>query len=435
MKETIVEAGRNDYEVVVQIHELDQETHQAFEELIGVYPPDTQQAFRDVLALPELMTILTAHLRLTVRLGEAYERDPEAAKSRFAELNLEVARKQARARDEWAKELESDPKLREEFEESTTAYAEEHGYDTDDRPDYAASSVYVYPYPYWYGYPFWLAAGYYSYPVWYSHYFWYPYPYWASFGFYYGSHHNLVVYSIPSYFYLSWHSGYRHGNHRYLSDRFEHHFRHQRYRSSHRDSVAAVKHRRHTTHSSSRQHSVPFISRMGRSLPGAPQVRGQRSPSSRQVRSSSQEPRRSHGRRELGRSQSRRQHQRQQAVRTSSPSLPKVSSQIVSPGKHIVSPGRIAPRQARSETKHRSRHQSRSLGNPQAASKDQPVQRVQRVQRDGSMKTMRTQHRSFSTTRQSGASNASMSRGRSFGRSSRGHGHRQHTRSSGQRRH
>ncbi len=226
----ILEAGKRHYDLLVEIFQLDRETDRAFEALIEAYPPHLQAAFRRLLELPEVLTILNARLRLAVWLGAEYERDPRKTEARFADLNLEVARKQATEREEWERALEEDPSLREEFEESSASYAREHGYDADWRPTYSAFSLHIYPYPYWFGYPIWLAVGY-SYPVWYSHYLWYPYPYWAHTGFYYSSHQQLAVFAAPSFFFLSWHAGHQHqqGHHRRVSDHFTDHFQHKRY--------------------------------------------------------------------------------------------------------------------------------------------------------------------------------------------------------------
>ncbi len=77
------------------IQSLNQQAQSAFEALLVSYPYTTQSALRHLLPLPEVLSILTDNIRLTVLAGALYRREPDWLLSQVDSLHLEVARQNA----------------------------------------------------------------------------------------------------------------------------------------------------------------------------------------------------------------------------------------------------------------------------------------------------------------------------------------------------
>lgn len=235
--------SREDPDLLREIARLQADFEAEFDALVRGLDEGVEAAFRSALAHPELLEILSAHMHLSVLLGEAYERDPQGLESALASLANEVAARTASAREDWIRALDEDPEARAELEQATAAYAEEEGLDYAEQtlsPEETQVAFLVYPYPYWFGFPGFYYGFYYGfYP--YAAYWWYPYyphhhPH--HFGFYYGSRHRTVVYGFPSYCFLRWYYGSESHHERY--PRLSRHF--TRHRGSHRYSHDRVSH-------------------------------------------------------------------------------------------------------------------------------------------------------------------------------------------------
>ena len=118
---------------LVEIIKLNEEAESAFTILLTNYPESTQEALKHLLDLPEVLSILTDNIKLTVLLGDLYRNDPNLVLHQADSLNLVVAREQARELEDWKKSLETDPQARKELEASAEAFGKEHdGYYYDD---------------------------------------------------------------------------------------------------------------------------------------------------------------------------------------------------------------------------------------------------------------------------------------------------------------
>ena len=227
------------HRLLYQIYELQTDADIAFAQLLGYYPEATQQALQLLIDLPEVLTILTEHIRLTVLIGDVYSRNPEWLLQHADSLNLEVAREQAREYQDWKESLEKDPAARDDLIASAEAFADEYGYDDDyydDTPDddiyyeepdrRVIEHHYYYHYPYWWGYPSW-----YLYPR------WRPLPWWYDWGFYFQpGRSGIVVIGLPSYYFVSWyfHYPYHHYYYPHLSARFVNYY------YGHRQSTGSI---------------------------------------------------------------------------------------------------------------------------------------------------------------------------------------------------
>jgi len=214
---------RDQMRTLLKINELDQTSRNTFEDLIAGYPAPAQTAFRQLVALPEVLEILNEDLRFTVLVGDVYRADPAWVIQKTDSLNLAVARTHAEELEDWKKSIENDPQAQQELEAASREYATEYGYDTEDYPgddlyyedDYARRTTVVeYYYPWWFGYPWWYPA-----PC------WRPYPWWYDWGFYHHQHTFVVIY-MPSWHFMDWY--FYHPQHHYhyshLSSHFVNHY-------------------------------------------------------------------------------------------------------------------------------------------------------------------------------------------------------------------
>lgn len=229
-------------EIFMKIYRLQEESGNVYESLIKNYPPTAISAYRELVRFPEILSILTDNISLTILLGDMYRNNPQQIKKQLEELHVEGARQQSQAVASWRKNLEEEPEAVEEFRQSAEEYAREQGYDVEKmkviETDRAADTgtrvevYYVNPYPFWFGYPYW-----YSYPRWYR------YPYWYDWGFYYGPGGTVIIVDLPSYYYVDWHFRRYHYVRQYprISNRFI--LYSQRHRNLNTGIKRAVEHR------------------------------------------------------------------------------------------------------------------------------------------------------------------------------------------------
>lgn len=222
------EAALNYHLLLVEIDRLNTAADSTFDILLADYPERSQAALRELIALPEVLTILTDNIRLTVLAGDIYRKEPEWVLHKVDSFHLEVARRNAEEIEDWKASLENDPKALEELKASAESYEEEYGYD-DDYYDYNDDDLYYddevedvvvrfyynYNYPYWFGYPSW-----YYYPRWRI------YPLWYDWGFYFGTGGTCIVINMPSFYFMNWYFYYPTHHHHWphLSAHFTNHY-------------------------------------------------------------------------------------------------------------------------------------------------------------------------------------------------------------------
>lgn len=221
------EAYEQYYTVLQSIQSLNEQADHAFAALLFPYPTTTQSALQHLLPLPEVLSILTDNIRLTVLAGALYRSEPERLLTQVDSLHLEAARQNAKELEDWKASLENDPKALQQLKASAEAFSTEYTYDDDfyefgeddvyyrERTrDRIAHEYYFYHYPYWFGYPNW-----YYYPRWRL------YPYWYDWGFYFGPDQNIVIINLPSFHYTHWYFNYAQHHQRWahLSTHFTRH--------------------------------------------------------------------------------------------------------------------------------------------------------------------------------------------------------------------
>jgi len=221
--------GSDHHDLVVDIAEVHQHARDRFDVAVADLDADTQQAFRDLVDQPELMSVLVRRVNLVVRLGDSYRKNPNDTRSYLTAIAQDVEKRKAADQEEWKKRIENDPEAAEELDEAARDYADENGYDYDELTSSSVQSrvnVVVNPYPYWFGYPVWYADAY-LYPYGY----WYPYP--VYFG-YYHYHDHFAWYGLPSLGFMHWfYYGHHHHHYSHLSNCFSGHYNGRRYAPTH----------------------------------------------------------------------------------------------------------------------------------------------------------------------------------------------------------
>ncbi|MEL6355767.1 MAG: hypothetical protein AAFQ37_02430 [Bacteroidota bacterium] len=224
-------ANRKHTGTLVKVFALQSAADDAFEKVLIDYPEQTQEQFRSLLNLPEVLELLTQHIRLSIMVGDLYRKQPEWVLQKADSLNLVVAQQNIEELSDWKSQLEENPELAEQLEASTRAYVEEYTYDDEyydfeyrEQKEIPIVERHYYHYPYWFGYP-----------TWYDYSYWRPIPTWCRWGFYWGADHTLIVYGLPSYHFVDWY--FYHPHHHIwwprLSARFVTHYHfHRRSNSS-----------------------------------------------------------------------------------------------------------------------------------------------------------------------------------------------------------
>ncbi len=217
--------------LLFEIDALEVATASAFDNVLQKYSPQTSSRLRQLSELPEVLSILTENIRLTILVGDIYRNDPDWVIHKADSMHMVVARENAQELENWKASLENNPEVKEELIASAENYADTYTYDDEAYNDSPQSSQidddlyysesddlyydddeyfevreeedvpneivvhhhYDHHYPYWYGYPHW-----YTYPR------WRPLPYWYDWGFYIGPSRTIVVFGLPSFHFTNW---------------------------------------------------------------------------------------------------------------------------------------------------------------------------------------------------------------------------------------
>lgn len=201
---------------LVQVDNLNVQAEQTFESLTANLDVPTQNAFRQLIDMPDVMTQLTDQLDKTTRLGQAFQANPDQVTKDLTALHdsLQVQNQQELA--EYQNQLNNDPQAKQELQQAAQAYAQANGYNTGINPNPAwinSSYYYQNPYPYWFGYPYWYGS-----PL------WYPSAWWYGTGFYFGMGGNMVLFGLPSIGFSNWFFGAGRYNYPHLYNRFNQYY-------------------------------------------------------------------------------------------------------------------------------------------------------------------------------------------------------------------
>lgn len=195
--ETALKYGTEYYDQLQKMNEIQSQTDAQFEQIIADYLPVTQEALRDIIQFPEIISLLNDHLSLTVRVGDHFRRNPQGVMHRADSLNLAETRQNAENSEAWKQSIEQNPDVAKDLQNAANDYATENGYtkeevNTSPNPDDVSNYI-CNPYSYWFGYP-----------TWYPYSYWYPYPFWFDCGFYHDRSGKIVIIGPPSYYFTNW---------------------------------------------------------------------------------------------------------------------------------------------------------------------------------------------------------------------------------------
>ncbi|MFD2933994.1 hypothetical protein [Spirosoma flavum] len=207
---------RHHHDDLVKVDNLNQQAQQAFDNLIGPLDIPTQQAFRQLLDMPDVLTQLTDQLDKTAQLGEAYRNNPDQVTKDLTALHDSLIVQNQHEIADYQNELNQDPQAKQELQQAGQAYAQANGYNTGINPNPAwVNSSYYYqnPYPYWFGYPSWYTSA-----------LWYPSAWWYGTGFYYGLGGNMMVFGLPSMGFSNWFFGAGYSSYPHLYGRFNNYY-------------------------------------------------------------------------------------------------------------------------------------------------------------------------------------------------------------------
>ncbi len=195
IQKDLVTAYRGHFNDLVRMHDLYQSSQTSMQKIVSKYPADVQRDFQIIVSMPDIMTLLTDNIDVTVGLGEAYQTDPTGVKQHLDSLHDQLQQQNEKDLAVYKNQVESDPKLQEEMKKAADEFATQ--YNQPD-PTYIVNNNYYdnSPYPYWFGYPYW-----YSSPIWYMQ------PAYFHTGFYYGPSGNMIVCGLPSHIYANWFFG------------------------------------------------------------------------------------------------------------------------------------------------------------------------------------------------------------------------------------
>ena len=222
------QAYRDHGALLMEIDQFHLSADHQFNILIATYPSDAREAYHNLIELPEVLSLLTDNIRMTILVADLYQKDPVRLNRQMDSLNLVVAEANTQELGNWQKSVENDPEVMAELRSAAEEFAEEYGYDDtyyayeDDRynearEQYAVEQYFYYNYPYWFGFPSW-----YYYPR------WRPYPAWYESGFYVLVDGHFIIKRLPSFYFTHWYF-YRPAHHYYYPHLSRHFVRHTYY--------------------------------------------------------------------------------------------------------------------------------------------------------------------------------------------------------------
>jgi len=199
--EIALKYGTEYYDQIQQMDAILSQTDAQFEQIISDYPPETQDALRDIIQYPEIISLLNDHLDLTVRVGDRFRRNPQRVIHKADSLNLVETRQAAEDADAWKQGIEQNPDEAADLQQAADDYATANGYTQEDintslNPEDISNYTCI-PYSYWFGYP-----------TWYPYSYWYPYPFWFDCGFYHDRSGRIVIIGSPSSYFTNWYFYY-----------------------------------------------------------------------------------------------------------------------------------------------------------------------------------------------------------------------------------
>jgi hypothetical protein len=205
LKEAAWKLYANHHDALKKVDGLNEEASASFQDMIASLNPDTQQAFKTLEEMPDVLSLLNDHADLVARLGERFKENPDEVREDLASVHEQIEAQNKDALTAYQDELKQNPQAMQELGQASKEYAAQGGYSY---PAPTGDNVVNYgsPYSYWFGYPYWYGSA-----------MWYPGLYGYGSGFYFGLGGYPMVYAMPSLGFSRWFFGgaYRYYPHLY----------------------------------------------------------------------------------------------------------------------------------------------------------------------------------------------------------------------------
>lgn len=127
--ERAMEAGQNHFDLLVQINQLNISARIASETVLEEFSPKVQTALRELIELPEVLSLLTENIQLTILVGDLYQKEPNWLVTQSDSLSIEVNRLNEVELQQWQESLENDPDALANLKAVSEEFAKENGYD------------------------------------------------------------------------------------------------------------------------------------------------------------------------------------------------------------------------------------------------------------------------------------------------------------------
>src|SRR5215813_10945466 len=89
--------GARHHDLFVDVAQIHRRASERFDAAISDLDADTQQAFRDLVDQPELLSVLVRRVNLVVKLGDSYRKNPKDTRNYLASVAKDVEKRNANA--------------------------------------------------------------------------------------------------------------------------------------------------------------------------------------------------------------------------------------------------------------------------------------------------------------------------------------------------
>jgi hypothetical protein len=201
-RKPIAELYRLHFDDLVRMNAIYEQSQNVLQATVSTYPTQVKNDFETVVALPEVMQLLTDDPEQTESLGQAYRSDPRGLDATLDTLHTDIESNTRSDVADYQRRLDESPQLQAEALQAEKEFVRDNDEPKITRTVVVNNYTNTTPYAYWYGYPRWYRT-----PMWYRR------PRWYHSGFYYGPGGRLVVVGLPSRQYGYWY--FRAGRRRY----------------------------------------------------------------------------------------------------------------------------------------------------------------------------------------------------------------------------
>ncbi len=185
------------FEVLVRIDRLNAETDNAFQFFLKPYNQKTRESVYELLAYPEIVSVLVQDRVFTTLLGVIYSEDSDWIVRRLYQISQQLAEQSKTDLETYKNQIQSDPQAYNEMLEASERFAAENNQSrySERLSNPIIELKVINNYPYWFGYPYWYSSPY-----------WRPLPYYYHTGFYRNHFGNVVFLGLPSNHFMHWKS-------------------------------------------------------------------------------------------------------------------------------------------------------------------------------------------------------------------------------------